>query len=223
MKTWGLYISLADQGRMLEKLQTHSDSSMVSVCVVTDGQRILGLGDLGTGGMGISEGKIILYTVAAGALSWIFGTEITTEYSCRMHMSRYRAALCGWHVDLLSQSNHVWELQACIFKADSSHCHSTAGVDPDVCLPICLDVGTNNKALLQDPTYPGIKETRITGQQYDAFMEEFVDAIMQWQPHVLLQFEDFGNHNAFRYGTCPFASGRTLPIHWNSAQPVPHA
>lgn len=68
MQTWGLYISLSDKGQILQKLRNYIGASTIKVCVVTDGQRILGLGDLGTGGMGISEGKIILYTVAAGVL-----------------------------------------------------------------------------------------------------------------------------------------------------------
>lgn len=66
LRTWGLYISLADRGSILQKLRGLSQQAVTTV-VVTDGERILGLGDLGTGGMGISEGKIMLYTVAAGA------------------------------------------------------------------------------------------------------------------------------------------------------------
>uniref|UniRef100_A0AB39JAP9 Malic enzyme n=1 Tax=Dunaliella parva TaxID=3048 RepID=A0AB39JAP9_9CHLO len=132
----GIFLTLEDRGRVLEKLKAWPQQN-VKVIVVTDGERILGLGDLGAGGMGISEGKITLYTVAAG-------------------------------------------------------------VDPAHCLPVCLDVGTNNKDLLQDAHYKGLKRTRATGQEYDSFVEEFMDAVSQWQPHVLIQFEDFGNTNAFR-------------------------
>lgn len=73
-----------------------------------------------------------------------------------------------------------------------------AGVDPHKCVPMCIDVGTNNQALLDDPNYPGLKQKRVTGAPYDAFMCEFVEAVKEWQPHTVLQFEDFGNNNAFR-------------------------
>ena len=73
-----------------------------------------------------------------------------------------------------------------------------AGVDPDVCLPICLDVGTNNGRLLEDPSYKGLRQRRPGYREYNAFMAEFVQALQAWQPHVVLQFEDFHNSNAFR-------------------------
>lgn len=73
-----------------------------------------------------------------------------------------------------------------------------AGVDPNLCVPMFVDVGTNNQALLDDPNYPGLRQKRVTGAPYDEFMDEFVHAVKQWQPHTVLQFEDFGNHNAFR-------------------------
>eukprot|EP00270_Netrium_digitus_P013738 TRINITY_DN459_c0_g3_i2.p1 TRINITY_DN459_c0_g3~~TRINITY_DN459_c0_g3_i2.p1 ORF type:complete len:1056 (-),score=308.06 TRINITY_DN459_c0_g3_i2:222-3335(-) len=136
LKSKGLFITPADKGKILEKLKTWPEKN-VRVTVVTDGERILGLGDLGYGGMGISEGKIILYTVIAG-------------------------------------------------------------VDPNVCLPVCLDVGTNNKKLLEEPLYKGIRQERLRGQEYDELVDEFMSALRVWQPHMLLQFEDFGNANAFR-------------------------
>jgi malate dehydrogenase (oxaloacetate-decarboxylating)(NADP+) len=64
-----------------------------------------------------------------------------------------------------------------------------------------LDVGTNNRALLADPTYHGFKQQRLTGRQYDAVVDEFMAAVRQWRPHCLVQFEDFGNTNAFRWAS----------------------
>jgi malate dehydrogenase (oxaloacetate-decarboxylating)(NADP+) len=158
----GVYITADDAGRVGAKLRRHWKEEMawlsegcggasaaarrrgadhgdesVAVAVVTDGERILGLGDLGAGGMGISEGKILLYTVCAG-------------------------------------------------------------VHPATCLPVCLDVGTNNERLLNDPNYKGLRRRRLTGEAYDALVDEFMRELRAWQPRCLVQFEDFGNANAFR-------------------------
>jgi malate dehydrogenase (oxaloacetate-decarboxylating)(NADP+) len=132
----GLYISAQHRGRVTELLRNWPRRG-VGVIVVTDGGRILGLGDLGANGMGIPIGKLALYT-------------------------------------------------AC------------AGVRPELCLPVTLDVGTDNEPLRNDPLYLGEREKRMTGGPWDSLLEEFLAATQAVFPGVIVQFEDFNSASAFR-------------------------
>ncbi len=132
----GLFVAYPYRDR-IEAVLRNVSLSNVQVIVVTDGERILGLGDLGAGGMEIPVGKLALYT------------------------------LC-------------------------------AGIHPATTLPILLDVGTNNQELLHDPLYVGWHHWRIRGQDYDAFIDAFVQTVKHVFPRALLQWEDFSKGNARR-------------------------
>ena len=130
----GLFISYSDRDQLDDVLRS-ATKKKVKVIVVTDGERVLGLGDQGIGGMGISIGKLSLYTA------------------------------CG-------------------------------GISPAYTLPVCLDVGTNNEKLLNDPYYMGNRHRRISGDDYYEFVDQFIKAVKRRWPEAMVQFEDFAQPNA---------------------------
>src|SRR6201987_6071632 len=128
-KPRGLFLSYPNKDR-IDQILNHSRYDDVKCIVVSDGERILGLGDQGAGGMGIPIGKMALYT-------------------------------------------------------------ALGGIPPHHCLPILLDVGTVNQALLESPIYIGWQHGRVRGREYEDFIEAFVNAVQRRWPHILLQWEDF--------------------------------
>ena len=136
-KPRGLFLSYPNKDRIAQILN-HRRYDGIKCIVVSDGERILGLGDQGAGGMGIPIGKMALYT-------------------------------------------------------------ALGGIHPEHCLPILLDVGTDNEDRLKSPIYLGWRHHRVRGQEYDDFIESFVSAVKTRWPHVLLQWEDFAGGNAARF------------------------
>jgi malate dehydrogenase (oxaloacetate-decarboxylating) len=135
-KPRGLFLSYPNKQR-IDQILSHSRYDGVKCIVVSDGERILGLGDQGAGGMGIPIGKMALYT-------------------------------------------------------------ALGGIHPEHCLPILLDVGTDNEDRLKSPIYIGWTHHRVRGEEYDAFVDVFVNSVKKRWPHVLLQWEDFAGSNAAR-------------------------
>ncbi len=133
----GIYITPDDRGKISQILRSRP-AMAPPVIVVTDNERILGIGDQGAGGMGIPIGKLALYTAAAG-------------------------------------------------------------IHPERCIAVSLDVGTNNAELLHDPLYVGYRQPRLRGEEYEALVDEFVDAVCTVYPGALLQWEDFANSTSFRH------------------------
>jgi malate dehydrogenase (oxaloacetate-decarboxylating) len=136
-KPRGLFLSYPNKDR-ISQILSHPRYDDVKCIVVSDGERILGLGDQGAGGMGIPIGKLALYT-------------------------------------------------------------ALGGIRPEYCLPVLLDVGTDNEERLNSPIYIGWRNHRVRGEEYDAFVDEFVQSVKKRWPHVLLQWEDFAGVNAARF------------------------
>jgi malate dehydrogenase (oxaloacetate-decarboxylating) len=136
-KPRGIFLSYPNKDR-IEQILGHRRYNDIRCVVVSDGERILGLGDQGAGGMGIPIGKLALYT-------------------------------------------------------------ALGGIHPEHCLPILLDVGTDNEDRLNSPIYIGWRHRRVRGEEYDAFVDRFVQAVKNRWPHILLQWEDFAGANAARF------------------------
>ncbi|RMC13304.1 hypothetical protein DUI87_10839 [Hirundo rustica rustica] len=176
----GLFISIHDRGHIATMLKSWPES-VIKAIVVTDGERILGLGDLGCYGMGIPVGKLALYTACGGV----------KPHECLPVML---------DVGTDNEMNHDGQFAFKKYASELVFICITVGLFSKVIRDRMRENGLKlHQVLLKDPLYIGLRHKRIRGQAYDDLLDEFMEAVTaRYGMNCLIQFEDFANANAFR-------------------------